>query len=249
MAGHDAVTDLGGPARDFPETSWSVVLRAQDPSAPDASERIERLCRTYWKPVYWFVRRRWNRSNEDAKDLTQEFFSLFLENGVARTASPARGRFRSFLCAALQHFLLNRERDGRRLKRGGGRTVVPLDGPEDAPLFDPPSDDAPPDAAFDRLWARSVLDDGIRAIREQYASAGRASVFQVFEACDLAPGDPPSYADLARRFGLTEDAVRGALRRVRADLRVYIRDRIRATLADPSELDAEIEYLFGDSHA
>lgn len=232
----DPVTQLGGPGGAFPQTLWTVILGAKDGGGP----QLEKLCAMYWKPVYWLVRLRWSRSNEDAKDLTQEFFATFLEKDFLKSVSPDRGRFRSFVRAALEHFMLNRHRDANRVKRGGGLQIVSLE----EPLFQLPSKDEPLDAAFDRVWAQALMQEAIRDLREQYAASGRAQTFQMFEAYDLA--DPaPGYADVAKRFDTTEDAVRGALRRVRADLRTLLRERVVHSLSRPSDLDGEMTHLFG----
>lgn len=241
----DPVTQLGGPGGAFPATLWTMILQARDASGGQATPHLEKLCRYYWKPVYWLVRLRWNRSNEDAKDLTQEFFATFLEKDFLKNVSPDRGRFRSFVRAALEHFMLNQKRDGARLKRGGQAKLVSLDATED-PIFQLPAKNEPIERAFDRVWAQSLMQDSIHVLRQQYKQANRQAIFQIFEAYDLAEA-PPSYLEVARRFKTTEDSVRGALRRVRADLRGLLRDRVLQSLSDPSELDAEMQYLFGSS--
>jgi len=237
----DQVTNLGGPGGAFPATLWTMILGARDAGT---TVHLEQLCRLYWKPVYWLIRLRWNRSNEDAKDLTQDFFATFLEKGFLSSVSPDRGRFRSFVRAALEHFMLNQKRDENRLKRGGGKRFLSLDDPE-TPLFKTPEVDGSIESTFDRLWAQSLMQDAIRTLREQYRQASREDVVRIFEAYDLVDGSPPTYGDLARRFGLTEDAVRGALRRVRADLRSILRDRVLQSLSDPAELEGEMGILFG----
>ncbi|MBI2898701.1 MAG: sigma-70 family RNA polymerase sigma factor [Planctomycetes bacterium] len=239
----DPVTQLGGPGGAFPPTLWTVILGARDASDKESQANLEKLCRYYWKPVYWLVRLRWNRGNEDAKDLTQEFFATFLEKDFLKSVSPDRGRFRSFVRAALEHFMLNQKRDEGRIKRGGGSRPVSIDAAEE-PLFQLPAKTESVERAFDRVWAQALMQDAIAALRTQYRQSGRENVFKIFEAYDLAPA-PPSYADLSHRSGVTEDAVRGALRRVRADLRSFLRDRVLQSVTDPSDLDAEMQYLFG----
>ncbi len=244
---NDPVTQLGGPGGAFPATLWTVILSARDGSGPDAGRQLEKLCRYYWKPVYWLIRLRWNRPNEDSKDLTQEFFATFLEKDFLKAVSRDRGRFRSFVRAALEHFMLNQKRDEGRIKRGGQARVVSIDGPEE-PIFQLPAKNEPLERAFDRLWAHSLMQDAIGVLREQYKQAGRQNVFQIFEAYDLAD-PPPSYSELSKRFRTTEDGVRGALRRIRADLRALLRDRVLQSLSDPSELDGEMQYLFGSGES
>lgn len=238
----DPVTKLGGAGGAFPATLWTMILGARDEKTP---LHLEKLCALYWKPVYWLIRLRWNRPNEDAKDLTQDFFATFLEKDFLRSVSPDRGRFRSFVRAALEHFMLNHARDERRIKRGGGERPISLDTPE-SPLFHLPAKTESVERTFDQIWAQSLMQDAIHALREQYRGAGKESSFQTFEAYDLADA-PPTYGELARRFKTTEDSVRAALRRVRADLRAFLRDRVVQSLADPAELEGEMRYLFGGS--
>src|SRR5437660_1288726 len=113
-------TSRGGQAREFDSTHWSVVLRAGDSKGPQYAESLEKLCRAYWYPLYAFVRRN-RRDPEEARDLTQEFFAKLLEKKWLAQADPARGRFRTFLLAALKHFLANEWHRARTLKRGRGR--------------------------------------------------------------------------------------------------------------------------------
>lgn len=229
---------MGGSRDELPPTLWSLVLSAKGGDR----RRLEALIQDYWKPVYWIFRLKWGLPNEEAKDATQEFFTGLLERDALRTIDPAKGRFRSFLFAALDNFQRNRRRDAGRLKRGGGRLVLsdrdlPIEGAAAAPSAS--------GASEVEIWAQTLLRDAVESVRRQYASAGRADVFGIWEAFDAAEGVPPTYAELAARFGRTEDSVRGALRRVRADLRLALRERILPTVADPSEVDAEIEHLFG----
>jgi RNA polymerase sigma-70 factor (ECF subfamily) len=244
----DPVTEMGGQARSFPNTSWGLVLNARHPFAPELRDHFEILLRNYWKPVYWIIRVRWNRPNEEAKDLTQQFFTEFFEKDRLQAYSPERGRFRVFVRASLENFMRNDLRDQRRLKRGGERQFLSLDLAE-APIFELSVSDESPERAFDQAWACALIQDGVQTLRRQYTGAGQERAFRIFEAHDLAKGEPPSYADLSQKFETTEDTVRGALRRVRADLRAFLRDRVLATLLDPADLEAEMNYLFGNEAA
>jgi RNA polymerase sigma-70 factor (ECF subfamily) len=246
MAYQDGVTRMGGSGREFPSTLWTAVRLAQDSASPDSRTHLETLISHYWKPVYWVIRFQWNRTNEEAKDLTQEFFSRFLEKDYVRDFSPDRGRFRTFVRATLHHFMLNHVRDSQTVKRGGGAVAVPLEGVEE-PVAPNPSDEPASEEGFDRVWAQALMSDAVEAVRGHYEASGRQGTFSIFESHDLADGPAPPYAELALRFGVTEDSVRGALRRVRSDLREVLRGRILASVSNPEELGEELRHLFGNA--
>src|SRR5437667_3931059 len=169
-AAPDDVTSLSatGPASAgagaFTTTHWSVVLEAQGES-PAAQEALENLCRTYWRPIYGFVRREGTKP-EEAKDITQGFFALILERKDFQSVRREKGRLRSFLLASLKHFMANERRDAATIKRGGGRTLIPLDGIEDSTEFDR-SDMLSADLLYDRRWAFTVLDRVFARLREE----------------------------------------------------------------------------------
>src|SRR5262245_31972625 len=152
-------TDIGGPAGGFPSTSWSLVRAATDP-AGGWREPMGALLGRYWKPVYQFVRIRWRKSNEDAKDLTQEFFAFLLDGDDLRRAAPEHGTFRSYLKTALDHFLVDEHRKAGALKRGGGLGRVALDFSDLDPCLEDESE-ASPEAAFDREWVAACLREGV----------------------------------------------------------------------------------------
>src|SRR5207247_3099388 len=145
---------------------WSVGLRAQGES-PAAQEALENLCRTYWRPIYGFIRRQGTKP-EAAKDLTQGFFALILERKDFQSVRQEKGRLRSFLLASLKHFMANERRDAATLKRGGGRALIPLDDVEsyDSGEFDR-GDMLSPDLLYDRRWAFTVLDRVFTQLREE----------------------------------------------------------------------------------
>jgi RNA polymerase sigma-70 factor (ECF subfamily) len=150
----------------FTTTHWSVVLDAQGES-PEAQEALEKLCRVYWRPIYGFVRREGVRP-EEAKDLTQGFFALILERKDFQSVRQEKGRLRSFLLASLKHFMANERRDAAAIKRGGGQTLIPLDGiaSDDSDEFYR-SDMLSADLLYDRRWAFTVLDRVFARLREE----------------------------------------------------------------------------------
>ena len=243
----DPATQMGGRGA-FPSTLWTMVLQAGDPDSPNARPHLERLCEMYWKPVYWLVRLRWNKSNELAKDLTQEFFARMVEKDVLQSVAPDRGRFRSFIRAALENFMRNYTRDQNRQKRGGKLVHISIDR-DDESIFELPSSEESIETTFNRLWAQSLMQDSLGTLRDQYAGAGKESLFQIFEEYSFVEENPPTYRDLAVKYNVTEDSVRGALRRIRSDLRSLLRDRVLQSLTDPDDLEGEMSFLFGKESA
>ncbi len=242
MAGRDE-TSLGGPSPAFPATNSRFLEGLQDPAGPAGRATLEELCRRYWKPVYCFVRLSGSSSNEDAKDLTQAFFTWLLDGEVLARYQRDRAPFRQYLKGVLRRFLSDARESAGRIKRGGAATFVPAngDGPSlDELCADPRSAD--PGSAFDRAWLVALIDHAVGRLRERT----RADQFRVFEAHDLAPdADRPSYAGLASRFGLTEDQVRRTLSTLRGALRDEMRAELRRQTERPEDFDEEWNALRG----
>lgn len=233
---------VDGPAA-FRSTHWSVVLAAGRDGSPAAGTALEQLCRAYWYPLYAFVRRR-GHDAEEAKDLTQGFFeSLLARNDLAGLA-PEKGRFRSFLLAALGHYQANEWRRGQRQKRGGGQTVISLDAvpAEERYRLEPVAPDNP-EELYDRRWAWTVMDQARQRLAAEHARAGKADLFGLLEPFLTADRDAPARADIAVRFGISMGAVDVALHRLRRRYGEIIRELIADTIADPAEVDAEIRHL------
>jgi RNA polymerase sigma-70 factor (ECF subfamily) len=185
-----------GPAA-FTTTHWSVVLEAQGES-PAAQEALEDLCRTYWRPIYGFVRRE-GAKPEEAKDVTQGFFALILERKDFNSVRQEKGRLRSFLLASLKHFMANERRDAAALKRGGGRIVLPLDGIESYEISDVDRGDMlSPDLLYDRRWAFTVLDRVFARLREESQRSLNPQLLQRLNTLLSDEPDRPSQAEIAR---------------------------------------------------
>lgn len=217
---------MGGPNRAFASTLWSVVLSARDPGAPGRREALQTLIESYWKPVYFFIRRK-GADAEAAKDLAQGFFAALLERNFLQYVRQDRGRFRTFLLTALEHFLADEHDRAQALKRGGGRQAFSLDFGGAEREMSGPAD--PPDRAFRRDWALRVLARGLEALRSSFERGGRLEEFEALRL-HLAAGaeKPPSYADLAGRLGITEQDVANRIHRARGAYRETILEVIRA---------------------
>lgn len=243
---------IGGPA--FPSTSWSMVRAATNPDLPQRQERLQALLSTYWKPVYHFIRHRWRKSNEDAKDLTQGFFVLLLEGRYLERLIQEHGSLRGYLKAALHHFLVDDERRREALKRGGERGVVPLDLSEaEESVPDPRSDS--PEAAFDREWIATCLSDGVRRLEEELVREGREKHFRIFrlyylEPARVAAGSGPepssSYEAVARELGLAPHDVANSLVYTRRRLRAILKERLSDTAASDEAAAAELRFVLGE---
>lgn len=236
-------TGTTGPSR-FPETPWTQLLAFPDDSPEQRRACLDHLFRLYWRPVYAFIRLRWHKAREDARDLTQDFFAYLLERQFPTGADAVRSRFRAYLQGALQHFLLREHEAAHRQKRGGGVSRVSMD-LQDEPVFTPVAKDLTPEQAFDQLWMQNLLQEAIERVRELCRMQTEASRFELFEAHDLNQ-PAPTFAELGARFGLTEHQVRRAIRDVREMLRAVLRERIRATVGRAEDVDEELRFLFGE---
>lgn len=227
----------------FATTQWSVVLAAQGANTPHAAEALEKLCQTYWHPLYVYVRRR-GYNPDDAQDLTQEFFTLLLKHEYLRLADPGRGRFRTFLLHALEHFLINEWKHARRLKRGGGATILSLDfeGGEQQ-YANGSSTVLTPARAYEKRWAETLLEQVLASLRQEYALAGNARIFEALAELLWGKDATESYAQVASRLGMTEGAARGAMHRLRTRYREHLRREVAQTVSEPGEVDEELRYL------
>jgi DNA-directed RNA polymerase specialized sigma24 family protein len=225
----------------FATTRWSLVLHAGGSSPSLAHEALTALCRTYWPPLYAYVRRR-GHAVHDAQDLTQAFFARLLEQGWIERADPGKGRFRTFLLTALQRFLADEWDRARALKRGGAQPPVSLDALEnDYQAFASTALSA--DRLYDRQWALALLDRTLSRLETEFARAGRAAEFAALKPFLTADRESLRYADAARAAGLTEGAARVAVHRLRRRYRELFRDEIAQTVDTPAEIEAELRHL------
>jgi RNA polymerase sigma-70 factor (ECF subfamily) len=233
------------PGDIFATTHWTVVLAAGQRHTPQSDGALEELCRTYWFPLYAYVRRR-GHTKEDAEDFVQEFFARFLEKNYLAGLSAERGRFRAFLLAALKHFLANEWDKSQAQKRGGGAAHLSLDWQTADTKFQFAATNEPsPDKAFDREWALALLAKVIERLQQECAADGKAKLFEQLKIFLTAGKGALSHADAAQKLGMDEPAVRVAVHRLRKRYRQLLRDEISQTLADESQVDEEMRALFG----
>ncbi len=234
------------PAEDgrFTTTHWSVVLSAGQARSADAEAALERLCRTYWYPLYAFVRRQ-GQSPEDAQDLVQGFFAKVLEKNYLGAADPQKGRFRSFLLLALKRFMANEWDRARRQKRGGGREVISLDAEDTEVRYrSGPLDELSPERVYDREWARTLLEQVLDQLEAEWLQAGNARIFNEVKVFLTGEKSERPYAEIARELGVTDGTLRGTVFRLRQRYREVLRRQIADTLETPDAVEDEIRQLF-----
>ena len=239
----DSATSRGGP-RVFPVTQWTVVLAARGTPSPESAAALERLCSSYWYPLYAFVRRS-GHSPPDAEDLTQEFFARLLEHNWIAHADRRKGRFRSFLLMAMKRFLAKEWDKAKTLKRGGQVRLVPLqlDAAETRYTREP-ADTRTPEQLFEKQRALTLLESVLSRLREDYARDGKGVMFSALEPCLIGCRDTQPYAALAAQLGMTEGAVKMAVCRLRERYRECLKEEISHTVASPAEVDGELRHLF-----
>lgn len=229
----------------FQSTHWTVILAAGQKHTPESAVALEKLCATYWFPLYAYVRRR-GHSREDAEDLTQAFFAAFLARNFLEQVSAERGRFRAFLLASMKHFLANESDKSNRQKRGGGATHLSLDWQSADTQFQVAATaEQSPDQAFDREWAVALLGKVVERLEAESVAAGRARQFAELKVFLTAGKGALPHAAAAEALGMDEGAVRVAVHRLRKRYRELLRDEIAQTLTDPAYLEEEMRALLG----
>jgi DNA-directed RNA polymerase specialized sigma24 family protein len=227
----------------FATTHWSVIMAAGQTNSAYAAAALEQLCRTYWYPLYAYVRRR-GYSPEDAQDGTQSFFARLLEGDLLPRASPERGRFRSFLLTALQNFLADQRDRATAVKRGSGQSLISLDALDgEARYAFEPVEEVSPDKLFERRWATTVLEGAWTRLEAQYAADGKSDWFRELRRFNSTQESAPGYAEAAANLGLPENTVKSLVHRMRRRYRTLLRAEIARTVGDPEEIDEEIRYL------
>jgi len=226
----------------FVTTRWTAVRQAGQADSSLASQALAELSRTYWYPLYVYVRRR-GYSSHDAEDLTQGFFARLLRLNSLAEVSPERGKFRALLLASMKNYLQG-EWDRASAQKRDVRQTLSLDFEEAETRYHrEPSENIPPELVFDRQWALTLLERVVQHLREEYDVSGRGAVFHGLSHAITVGEDQIPHAELAARLGLSEEAVRVAAHRLRKRYRQMLREEIAGTVADEAEIDAEMAYL------
>jgi RNA polymerase sigma factor (sigma-70 family) len=230
----------------FPATRYSVVAAAQSDDATLRVDAIEAICLAYWKPVYKYVRMRWNMDAEDARDFTQDFFTRLLEGEFLKSYEPGKSRLRTFLRTCLDRFFLNHSRDAHRQKRGGEAVHVLLELDQADRELALAAQPESLDDYFEKEWIRSLFALAVERLRVSCESAGKVTQFTIFEQHDLADDDPrPSYADLASSFGVAVTDVTNYLSFARREFRRCVLEQLREMTGSDEEFRREAQALVG----
>lgn len=220
------------------------MLEAQGPT-PAAQEALEKLCRTYWQPIYGFVRRQ-GANPEEAKDLTQGFFALLLERRDLDVVRREKGRLRSYLLTSLKHFLTNERSRAMAIKRGDGHALIPLEDfrERESATFEP-ANTPTAEQIYERGWALALLDQVLGRLGEEYHAAGSSNgrLFDQLQKLLTDESDRPSQAEIARELAMTENAVKQAFHRLRQRYRELLREEIAHTVILPGDIEDELRHL------
>jgi RNA polymerase sigma-70 factor (ECF subfamily) len=243
VASPDEIPEFLQNARAFRTTHWSVVMQAGAPESGESKQALEELCRTYWFPIYGYIRSR-GYSPDDAQDLVQAFFERFLEKNYLESVNAQRGKFRSFLLASVNHFLSNEWDRARAQKRGGGKVIESLDA-EDAEgrYLHELADSETPESMFERNWAETVLASVLERLRDECNAGGRAGRFEALKGFLVGDKGELSFAEAADRLGVTEAAVKSFVRRLRLRYRELFREELAKTVDDPAQIEEELRHL------
>jgi len=239
-----------GEPREFVTTRWSLILSAAHFGSEEqrARDALAELCRTYWRPIFSFVRGR-GYSIEDAQDLTQDFFVTILKNHWLQHADRNRGRFRSLLLRSLQNFLVNAAEKSHTRKRGGDAEFISWhdwmsEASSELSILPPATlESLPPERLFDLTWAATVVEHALQRLREECESKGKLWLFQTLSPHLTDERDEVSYAKLSAELGITDTAVKKQLHNMRQRYRSLLRAEVSQTVENPADVDDEIRYL------
>jgi RNA polymerase sigma factor (sigma-70 family) len=228
-------------AASFPTTHWSLVIRAGNAETPANKEALEELCRSYWTPLYAYLRRR-GESPHNAQDLTQGFLARVIAREDIGDVTPDKGRFRTFLLTSLRNFTIKQALHDKALKRGGGQTMLSIDGEEAERLCGPDLTAESPELAFDRRWCRTTLSRAIQRLREEYQARGKKPLFEAL-APFLDGAEPGEYDSVGEKLGLAPGAVAVTVHRMRSRLQQLVRAEVAQTVASPEQVEEEMNHL------
>jgi|SRR5215831_9477850 len=238
-----SMDSTSGASPKFQPTQWTLVRRASFNST-QSQDALEMLCRTYWYPIYAFIRRN-GRAPHDAQDLTQEFFARFLQTNSIVRADPARGKFRTFLLGALKNFLTDAHRKATAWKRGGGVKIVSFEETDAEERYRlEPVDNRTPDQLYEQRWVVGLLDTAIVRLRDEFRAAGKERQFQVLKVFLSREGDDASYGAAGAELNTSGKTIAVAVHRIRRRFKQVVRSAIADTVSTPEEAEEEYRSLF-----
>ncbi|HXJ61748.1 MAG TPA: sigma-70 family RNA polymerase sigma factor [Verrucomicrobiae bacterium] len=230
---------------EFNTTHWSVVLLAGQDGSLEAADALEKLCRTYWYPLYVYCRRQ-GYGPPDGEDLTQQFFSVFLAKSSFAVATPDRGRFRNFLLASFRHFLANEHHRNRTAKRGGKFSIVSWDEIEpEARYQSEPMVGVTPEKLYEQTWAVTLLGKVAKDLQSEYVASGKGRIFDALHVYLTGDKADLTYEEIGATLQMGESAVKMAVSRLRQRYGLMLRHEIAHTVTDPASVEDELRHLVG----
>ena len=242
MNGSPAIQSANGGAMAFTTTHWSLVLETQG-ETPAAQKALETLCRTYWRPLYGFVRRQ-GLGREEAQDLVQEFFARLLEHRNLDAVRREKGRLRSYLLVSLKRFLAREQHRASRVKRYETGPHITLDELLESEAADfELAETMSGDRLYERRWALAVLEQVLGRLESEYRAAGNAVLFDRLKEFLVGEKGLRTQAEIATELGMTENAVKQAFHRFRQRYRLLLREEIAHTVAQPGDVEDELRHF------
>jgi RNA polymerase sigma-70 factor (ECF subfamily) len=242
MNGAPAIQSANGGWMAFTTTHWSIVLEAQG-ETPAAQRALEILCRTYWRPLYGFVRRH-GLGREEAQDLVQEFFARLLEHRNLDMVRREKGRLRSYLLVSLKRFLASEQHRASGVKRYESGPHIPLDELLESEIADfELTETWSADRLYERHWALAVLEQVLDRLESEYRAAGNAVLFDRLKEFLVSERGLRTQAEIATELGMTENAVKQAFHRFRQRYRLLLREEIAHTVAQAGDVEGELRHL------
>ena len=242
MSDAESAQETEEDAKLFPKTRWTLVAKTKNSEA--ATKALSELCEMYWYPVYAYIRSM-GKAHHDAQDLAQSFFAALLEKEGFSKGDPELGRLRCYLCVAVKRHVMTADRDGRRIKRGGGKEVYSLDADEaDRKFSREPCNEETPETFFDKRWATKVIETAIATIRQGYEAKGKIEQFQAALPFLSPYSGEGEHERIAQSLGIKVNAFRTIIYRLRQRYSEALRGLVGDTLTDKSKIDEELQHLF-----
>ena len=236
--------DFDGDPRAFRTTHWPIVLAAGDSASPDKTQALNRLCRSYWYPLYGYVRQR-GYTEHDAQDLTQAFFAHMLKGDGLRNVGQRKTRFRSFLLTAISNFLADEHDRRSAQKRGGKETIISFDAHEAEERYQlEPVHSETPERIFDRRWGTTLLDCTLKRLEDEFIADGKAALLEQLREFIIDGATDRTYAQAGAAIGMSEEAVKKAAQRMRHRYQAILREEIAHTVTTTGEIDEELRHLW-----
>jgi RNA polymerase sigma-70 factor (ECF subfamily) len=227
----------------FSTTCWNVVLLAGAEASPRSVQALEQLCRTYWFPLYAYLRRL-SYGPQDAQDLAETFFGRLLGKNEATTTDRRKDKFRIFLLDSLNHFLAYERDRTDDAKHNGSQATISIEGREaECQYLQDALSDLSPERIFERRWAIAVLERALARLREASGRAGNSRHFAVLKKFLTSDADEKAYGRVAEELDGSAGSIAATVQRMRQRYRELVRAEIADTVAGTGDIDDETRWL------